>query len=260
MVRIEPDYEALSRAAASLIAEAAAEAVRERGRFAIALAGGSTPRGAYESLATPPLAESVPWSRTHVFWGDERCVPPDDARSNYRLAWESLLSRVPVPAENVHRIQVERGAEAAALDYERQLRAYADADSSDRPAKQTLRAHERQGDRPSHLFDVAVLGMGSDGHTASLFPGSAALHEARRWVAPVRKPGDALERVTLTYPALNLARRVMFIVAGADKTATLAEILGPRRDLSRLPAQGIAPNDGELLWLVDAAAAKMLVR
>lgn len=238
MLRVMPDYEQLSQAAALLIAERAAQAVRDRGRFLIALAGGSTPRRTYEMLAGLPRNRQPPWLRVLVYWGDERCVPPDDPRSNYRLAGEALLDRAPIPAENVHRIPGERGGDAAAVEYEQRLRSAADGPP---------------------LFDVVLLGLGDDGHTASLFPGSPALLENRRWVLPVRKAGDPFERVTLTLPALNSTRLALFIVSGAEKAAMLAAATAGAFTSSQLPARAIAPS-GELLWLVDAAAAAKLNR
>ncbi|MBW7906253.1 MAG: 6-phosphogluconolactonase [Phycisphaerae bacterium] len=233
MLRTWPDYESLSHAVAALIVERAARALRERGSFGLTLAGGSTPRRAYELLAGPACARRIDWRRVHVFWGDERCVPPDDPRSNYGMANAALLSRVPIPAANVHRIRGELPAAEAAAEYDRVLRAI-------------------WGAAPP-AFELVLLGLGDDGHTASLFPHDPALRESQCWAAAVRRPGDPVARVTLTPPALNGARAVAFIVSGASKAAMLRAVREGPPDAG-LPAQAIAPTRGELLWLVDAAA------
>ncbi|HMQ17334.1 MAG TPA: 6-phosphogluconolactonase [Phycisphaerae bacterium] len=233
MLRTWPDCESLSHAVAALVLERAAQAVRERGRFCLTLAGGSTPQRAYQLLADPPCATRIDWSRVHVFWGDERCVPPDDARSNYGMANAALLSRVAIPAANVHRIRGERPAAEAAAEYDGVLRAF-------------------WGEAPP-AFDLVLLGLGDDGHTASLFPHDPALREAQRWAAAVQRPDDPVARVTLTLPALNAAHTVAFVVSGRSKAAMLRAVReGPPNPA--LPAQAIAPASGELLWLVDAAA------
>ena len=176
---------------------------------------------------------SVMWSRVQVLWGDERCVPPHHAESNYRMARETLLDRVPVPTANVHRIHGEDDPTIAAADYETTLRAL-------------LR------------IDLVLLGLGEDGHTASLFPGSAAVHEQTRWVMPARATAASMWRITLTPAVINAAAEVVFIVSGAAKAGILRRVLeGPRRPQS-LPAQAIAPTNGRVRWCVDAAAAAEL--
>jgi 6-phosphogluconolactonase len=213
-----------------------AAACARPGPFAICLSGGSTPRRLYEILATPLFRETFPWSRTHWFWGDERFVPPDDVRSNFRMAREALLARAPIPAANIH--PVPTGAptpEAAALAYERELKSFYGED----------RLIER---RP--LFDATLLGLGRDGHTASLFPGAPALREGDRWVAAI--VGVAPEpRVTLTFPALESSARVALLVSGAEKREVLARLL--RAD-AELPAAHLRPA-GEVILFADAAAA-----
>lgn len=231
------DASELALEAARRIAEAARAAVEERGRFAIALAGGSTPRLTYETLARPPYRETVPWRAVHVFWSDERCVPPDHADSNYRMARLALLDRVFLPPGNIHRINGELPPSDAARRYEAELRLL--------------------GEPPR--LDLALLGLGADGHTASLFPGARA-SPAGAFVVAVHAPELRSWRVTLTPDALNLARRVLFLVSGEAKARALAATLQGPRDPARWPAQAIAGQAGAAEWLVDAAAASALAR
>ena len=238
-VHAEETAEEVAWAAARRIVEQSNSAIRERGRYAIALAGGSTPRRAYEMLTDERLKPHVDWPNVHVFFGDERMVPPDHPDSNYRMASEALLSRVPIPPENVHRIEGVGDAGSNASAYESELR-------------------ELFGDAEWPRLDHVLLGMGDDGHTASLFPGTNVLHETRLWVASnwVEKLGAW--RVTLTAPVINAARHVTFMVTGAGKAARLREVLKGERDSSRLPAQLIRPADGTLEWFVDREAASKL--
>jgi 6-phosphogluconolactonase len=224
--------EALARRAAEwLIATAAAK----DGLVAIALSGGATPRRLYELLAAPPRLTDFPWARTHWFWGDERFVPRDSPFSNYRMVWEAMLSRAPVPPANIHAMPTGMSLEAAALAYERELKSFYGADRLDTA-------------RP--LFDVTLLGLGPDGHTASLFPGSPVLAERQRWVAPlVRVTSEP--RLTLTYPVLESSRHAAFLVAGAEKRAVLSRF---RRGDPDLPAARLRPI-GDLWVFSDRAAA-----
>lgn len=234
------DAEAVAQYAAREFVRRARAAIEASGAFKVALAGGSTPRRAYELLADPSLSTQVDWEATHIFFGDERSVPPDHSDSNYRAAFETLLSKVKIPDAQVHRMAGERAdLEIAATEYEATL-----AESFDLTVESGL-----------PRFDLVMLGMGDDGHTASLFPGTAALDETRAWVVANDVPQKATRRLTLTAPVLNAARCVMFAVEGGDKAAPLAEVLEGPRDPRRLPSQLIAPRDGELLWLVDRAAA-----
>lgn len=208
----------------------------KQGVLAVALSGGTTPRRLYERLAEPPYRDAFPWSRTHWFWGDERFVPQDDRLSNYRMARDTMLSRVPVPAANIHPIPTGAATpQAAAAIYERELKSFYGADRID-------------VGRP--LFDVNLLGLGVDGHTASLFPGTRALTVRDRWVAAV--VGARPEaRITLTYPALESSRHVAFLVAGAEKRAILSRLRSGDCDL---PAARLDPV-AEPIWFVDRAAA-----
>jgi 6-phosphogluconolactonase len=238
MIRVYPDLESLSRAAAALIATQADLAVAARGRFSLALSGGATPRRTYELLAAPPLMDQVPWDRVHVFWGDERCVPLDDPRSNARMAKEAWLDRVPIPARQIHPITCARDPAAAARDYEARLRKF----FSGAPPR----------------LDLVLLGLGDNGHTASLFPGTPVLEEQERWAAAVYVAAGDLYRVTLTAPLINQAVLVAFLVAGGAKAEILREVLHGPRDPARLPAQLIRPHPGDLLWLADLEAAAQL--
>jgi 6-phosphogluconolactonase len=235
-VRVFDDPEQVARAAAEKFVELAAEAVAEKGSFSVALAGGTTPRRVYELLAGEDLRGRVEWEKVHVFFGDERCVPPDHPDSNYRMANEALLSRVPLPAANVHRMKGRGDAAANASLYEDELRGHFD-------------------DTAWPRFDLVMLGMGDDGHTASLFPGTAALGERRAWVTANWVEKFGAWRITLTAPAINAARHVLFLVTGAGKAERLREVLCGGRDPERLPSQLIRPEDGTLEWYSDRAAS-----
>lgn len=232
---------ALAEAAALAIVEVATEAVNTHGRFTIALAGGSTPRATYERLARPPLRERMPWERTWVFFGDERGVAPDHPDSNYRMANQSLLSKVPVPPLQVARIRGEADdPEAAATEYARRLGEVFES---------------KRGELPR--FDLVLLGMGVDGHTGSLFPGSPVLKEVFRPVAAVHAAAASIpQRFTFTFPVINAAAQVMFLVAGAEKAKVLKAVLGEPN--SPLPAAMVRPTNGRLVWLLDRPAAALL--
>jgi 6-phosphogluconolactonase len=229
---IVADRGALARRAARWLCVAAAA---KDGPFAVCLSGGSTPRPVYALLAAPPYRDAFPWPRVHWFWGDERFVPPDDARSNFGMVRAALLSRAPVPDANIHAIATAGASPAAATAaYEGVLRSFYGATRLDRA-------------RP--LFDVTFLGLGADGHTASLFPGDAALAERERWVAAV--PGaPSAARITLTFPALESSRATAFLVAGADKRAILARLMRGAEDV---PAARLDPA-GTVRLFADAAA------
>lgn len=236
MIRIFADAEELARGAAGFFAEEISRAVTARGRASVLLAGGETPRRTYELLAEEPLRETIPWDKIHFFWGDERCVPADDPQSNQRMARKSLLERVPVPLENIHPIACGDSPEQAAAAYQRELQDHF------------------VGDPPR--FDLVFLGLGADGHTASLFPGSAALAEQTHWTAAVYRQGEPFARITLTLPLLNQARRFLFLVSGRDKAAILAEMVrGVSASGPFYPAQRVQPRDGELCWFADRDAA-----
>jgi 6-phosphogluconolactonase len=245
MIEIFPDPQRLADAVARHVTACAEAAIAARGRFTVALSGGSTPRAAYSRLAAPDSQLPTPdWRLSHIFWGDERCVPPDDPCSNYRMAKEALLDRVPIPPDHIHRIRGEDDPETAAAEYERTLRSL-------------------------HNLDLVLLGLGEDGHTASLFPGQAAVHETDRWVVAVpgssrspltahRSPDAALPRVTLTPGILNRARNITFVVSGANKAQTLQRVVEGPFNPDILPAQAIRPGEGRLVWMIDETAAGAL--
>jgi 6-phosphogluconolactonase len=235
---VVPDPAALAREAAQLLANLAKEAVESRGRFSVALSGGSTPGALYRLLAEAPYRDQIPWKQIHLFWGDERCVPPDDPGSNFRLAEDALITQVPIPSENVHRVLGE-------LDPERAARAY-------------VKEMEDFFCGPRTRFDLVLLGLGDDGHTASLFPQSAALQETERLAVAVEaRYGDRpAYRVTLTLLAINTARQIWFLVMGQTKAEIVQAVLEDRA--KGLPAQRVQPTAGQLTWLLDAAAASQL--
>jgi 6-phosphogluconolactonase len=232
---------AFDGAAAARIVSAAGRALEEHGEFRLVLAGGSTPGGVYHRLATVHR-DAIDWSRTRVFWGDERAVPPDHAESNFRLADEVLLSAVGIPAARIHRVRGELPAEDAAESYDAELTKILGAE---KPADLGNRAG----------FDLVLLGIGDDGHTASLFPGSPAL-EAEGWAVAALAPASAAirDRVTLTLAALGTAREVLFLARGEGKRAAVAAVLAPSSSEQLLPAARVRPR-GDLVWFLDSAAA-----
>lgn len=238
-IRRYRDGSVLAWAATELFVSAAARSIHARGRFNVALAGGSTPRALYVNLAADPFKGQLDWSHVHLFWGDERCVPPDHADSNYRMARETLIDHVPIPAGNVHRMQGELEPEAAARDYGLILKNYFN-------------------NAESGGFDLVLLGMGEDGHTASLFPHTPVLQEKRhRCVAVYVDKLDAW-RITLTASMINTAHQICFMVTGENKAQTLRDVLRGPHQPEHLPAQSIHPVSGDIIWMVDEPAASLL--
>jgi len=227
-------------AAADYVVDCAREAIAARGRFLLALSGGSTPRALYERLAAPPWRSSIDWARTHLLWSDERCLPPDHADSNYRMAREALLDHVPVPADQVHRLRGEDDPAGAATAYEAMLRELVGPPPADATG--------------AHGLDLVLLGLGSDGHTASLFPGRPSGRETERWVVADQDPAGR-PRLTLTPAVINDAHTVLFLVVGAGKAAVLNAVRQGLNTPDVLPAMRIRPWPGRLVWLVDDAAA-----
>jgi len=240
---VEPDAEALARRAAQYFVEMAGEAAEAQGRARIAISGGSTPKAAFELLADPdqPWRNRMPWEKLDLYWVDERCVPPDDAESNYRMTRETLLDHVPLHPCQIHRIEAELDPEAAAVRYESELRSSFRIDGVQTPR-----------------FDLVALGLGDDGHTASLFPHTAAVHETSRLVTANQVPQKDTWRITLTWPLINHARSVFFLVAGQAKAGILKEVLTGPRDPESLPSQLIWPASGVLTIILDKAAAALL--
>jgi 6-phosphogluconolactonase len=240
-VRVYPNPAEVARAAARLFVDYAWQAISRYGRFMVALSGGNTPRAMFQLLASAEFRGQVDWAKVHVFWSDERAVPPDHLDSNYGMARRELLLRVPIPPANVHRMEAEEAVIGRAAH------AYESA----------LRRHLPLDDRGFPIFDLVLLGLGPDGHTASLFPGSRLLRETSRWVSTPMVSKLGMRRMSLTMPVLEAARRVLFLVAGAEKTAILHEVLCVPRP-HPLPAQMVVPRNGERTFLVDEAAASLL--
>lgn len=238
-LQILENTKALAQAAAEHFVAAAEDAIDKRGRFTVALSGGSTPQETYRRLADPSLATRVSWRNVQLFWGDERSVPPDHPDSNYRMVRKTLIQKVPIPQTNVHRIQGELDPDLAAEAYVDELQSV--FGSEERPR-----------------FDLIFLGMGKDGHIASLFPGSLALRETEHWVLAVFAEAFQAWRVTLTLPVLNSARQLSFLVAGKSKADRLQEVLEGEPRPESLPAQIIQPRSGQVTWLIDQAAAAKL--
>jgi 6-phosphogluconolactonase len=223
------DVEDLSRKAAEQFVAAARQAIDARARFSVALSGGSTPKGLYSVLATPEFVGQIDWAQVHLFWGDERCVPPDHPESNFRMVKDALLSRIAIPSENVHRMMGEDEPNRAAADYQEELRRFFSPAGLPR-------------------FDLILLGLGEDGHTASLFPGSTALNETESWVTHAYVEKLNAHRLTLTLPVINNGAQVFFLVSGVSKAPIVKEIL--TNAASDYPAARIRPADGQLCWFV----------
>lgn len=238
LVTVADDLEDLSRRAARFFADQANEAIEKRGRFAVALSGGSTPRRTFELFAEEPF-RSLAWDKIHIFWGDERLVPLSQPDNHFRMSTDIFLSKISIPKENVHRVMVESETPAAAAaDYEEQLKAFFDLGPGELPR-----------------FDLIILGMGADGHMASLFPGTPGLGERERLVTSHYVAKVGTNRLTLTLPVLANARQIMFLASGANKAETLRDVLQCVEPDAHLPATLLRLNDGKVLWMVDKEAA-----
>jgi 6-phosphogluconolactonase len=239
-IAIYPDIDTLSQHAAQYVVRIASESIAARGRFTIALSGGTTPPILYTLLGMQPYSSQINWQQVYIFWGDERCVSPDNPDSNYYMAQEVLLSKIPIPALQVHRMP---------------------ADQPDRDAASQAYTAEMQRAFGTHgipNFDLIQLGMGPEGHTASLFPHQASLHEAQRLVMPVSVPKPPPDRLTFTPPLLNAARNILFLVTGSEKAEALQAVLEGEYQPEQYPAQIVRPTDGEVVWMLDNAAAAKL--
>ena len=232
------DAAELSERAAEEFVRLARRAIQLAGRFTVALSGGSTPKALYTRLALPAYAEQIPWDRVHLFWGDERSVPPDHPESNYRMVQESLLSKINIPAEHVHRIAGEKEPKVAVAEYEAELKRFFKLAGGALPR-----------------FDLIFLGLGEDGHTASLFPGSEALNDSEHLVAAAYVEKLKAHRLTLTLPVLNEGVEVVFLIAGASKAGIVKELLENETGARNFPAARIRPRDGKLIWMITADAA-----
>jgi 6-phosphogluconolactonase len=238
-IEVLSDLEALSLRAASIFVSASRNSIAKRKRFAVAISGGSTPRRLYTLLGSEAYRNQVDWQYVHFFWADERCVPKDDEASNFRTAFDPLLSKIALPDKNIHRIRGEEGPDKAARDYEGEIRRF-------------FGESERRG------FDLIILGVGEDGHTASLFPSSKSLEETVRLAIPVYLEEPGKNRVTLTLSVLSNADQILFLVVGASKAAVLSEILGEKEKKKGFPAGLICPVHGNMTWLIDQEAAGKL--
>ena len=234
-IKVVPDLNALVEEAADRVASAARSALSDHEFFSIALSGGSTPEPVYRRLTEEPYRSAIDWARVRVYFGDERCVPPDSAQSNYHMAQGAMLSKVPIPPQNVFRMRGEIDPNDAAIEYGK-----------------LLKEHFQDGG-----LDLILLGMGDDGHTASLFPGTEALKETKHRCVANFVPKMNTWRITMSAPFINKADRVMFMVSGAGKAQRVAEVLEGPRDPERLPSQLIHPVNGHLTWLLDSGAAGM---
>lgn len=239
MIEVFADKKALSRGAAKKFLQIAQEAVAKNGRFLVALSGGSTPQGLFRQLSQPPFNDLLPWQQTHVFWGDERLVPPDDAGSNYKQAHDVLLSKVNIPPQQIYRALGEATPATAVTDYTNKLKGLAEPN------------------REWPQFDLILLGMGSDGHTASLFPGPIPTIEKTNAIITVTAEYDGrpAHRITFTPLVINDARHVIFLVVGENKREALTAVRLGSSNPEKWPAQRVQPHPGSLTWLVDAAAA-----
>ena len=237
-LQVYKDAQELSQASAKWIAGLIAETLKVRDRFTIALSGGSTPKLLHKILAAAPYNDQIDWSKMHIFWGDERAVPFEDDRNNAKMAYDTLLNFVAVPASQIHVMRTDIGPEESALDYEKILHQYFD--------------------KTPNTFDLVLLGMGDDGHTLSLFPGTAIVHEEKAWAKAFFLPAQEMYRITLTKTIVNRAAHIAFLTTGTGKAHALKEVLKGVYNPDLYPSQEIKPVNGELHWFVDEAAAAQL--
>jgi len=238
---IKENPASLASAAADIFTKASKNSIRERGVFAAALSGGSTPRAAHRMLGQEPYLSDIPWAGVHLFWVDDRCVPASSPASNYGAAWRDFLNRAPIPALQVHPMPAEEPPQEGALIYERALKAFFQPPGNGFP-----------------VFDLMFLGAGKDGHTASLFPGHPALEERERWVVAVKGGEPNVFRLTLTLPVLNQARQIVFLISGKGKAAMVKAAF--ENSESNLPVQRVRAEGAKAVWLLDRTAASMLSR
>ena len=238
-VIIHNDLDELSKAGATLFAKNADQAVARSGFFTVALSGGSTPMGMHKLLAKNPFRSTIPWDQTHIFWVDERCVPFEDPASNYGAACKDFIDWLPLMKKNVHPMPVNMTPHEGALHYQIEIKDFFKTGPNEVP-----------------VFDLILLGIGTDGHTASLFPGTSVLHEGKHLISAVKGGMPNVNRLTMTYPILNQAREIVFLAAGGKKAPVIQALLEKRQ---ALPALGINPISGNLTWLLDQEAAALLV-
>jgi len=238
-IHVFADLETLSSNAAEFIFTLSRKTIASGGNFSVALSGGTTPRRLYTLLGSSPYREKIDWKQVHIFWADERCVPKDHPESNYKLAFDTFLSRISIPSSNIHRVEGETDPETAARNYERDIR-------------------QLSGATLPPAFDLIILGAGDDGHTASLFPTSPALRERERLVVPVYLEAPKLNRVTLTLPILNHAAQILFLVSGRSKKSVVEEVV-ERGNSRQYPAGLVHPQQGNSIWFIDHDAADLLM-
>jgi len=236
---IESSASRLARKGAEIFSRAAKESVGNRGRFAVAISGGSTPRSMHSMLGEEPYYSKIPWDKTDIFWADERCVPKNHPDSNFGLAKKDFLHRVPINREHIHPMQTDFSPEENALRYQQKLINFFQLKEDEFP-----------------LFDLIFLGIGTDGHTASLFPGQSALNEMKRWVVAVKGGNPDVHRLSLTFPVINRGRQVVFMISGKEKAYVVKTVL--KITQTGLPAQLVQPVQGSLIWLLDREAASLL--
>lgn len=233
--RVFADTDALAKAVADELVALINATLQKQDRFTFVLSGGSTPKKLYELLASDAYRQRINWQALHFFWGDERCVPFTDERSNARMSYKTLLDKVPVINNQIHVMRTDLPGDESSLMYEEILHGYF-------------------GENPTHTFDLVLLGMGADGHTLSLFPGYPIVHESTKWVDSFYLEEQNMYRITLTKTVVNKASNIYFLVAGADKASALEQVLGGKPDPDKFPSQVIKPENGKLSWFLDEAA------
>jgi 6-phosphogluconolactonase len=247
-LHVYKDAEELSREVAAWISGCIAETLKKQDRFTIALSGGSTPQRLHKILAASPCREQIDWSKLHIFWGDERAVPFEDTRNNAKMAYDTLLNFVPVPPSQIHVMRTDIPPERSAMEYEKILHEYFPAAA----------AGGQAAGAPQTSFDLVLLGMGDDGHTLSLFPGTEVVHEEKAWAKAFFLKAQDMYRITLTKTIVNRSAKVAFLTTGTGKAHALREVLKGTYDPDLYPSQEIRPADGELHWFVDKAATAEL--
>jgi 6-phosphogluconolactonase len=240
-LQVFKDTEHLCKGLAEWITSLIEETLTRKERFSLVLSGGNTPKKLHELLASPHFAERIDWQKIHVFWGDERAVPFEDSRNNARMAFDTLLNKVNIPHEQIHIMDTGLSPEAAAMEYEEELNEYFGSDVL-----------------PPTTFDLVLLGMGDDGHTLSLFPGEAIIHEEKLWVNSYYLKAQDMFRITLTKNIVNRSEHIVFMISGSEKAHALHEVLEGEKNPERYPAQLILPVRGELHFFIDESAASLL--
>ncbi|PWT75281.1 MAG: 6-phosphogluconolactonase [Bacteroidetes bacterium] len=241
-LKVFANSDELSKAAAQWIASDIASTLAERDRYTIALSGGSTPKKLHELLAGAPFKDSIAWNKMHVFWGDERAVPFEDDRNNAKMAYDTLLDHVPIPPSQIHIMRTDIAPEQSAIEYEKILHRYFPSLES----------------KSDFSFDLVILGMGDDGHTLSLFPGTKAVHEEKSWAIAFYLQAQNMFRITLTKTIVNRSSCILFLATGSNKAHALKEVLEGNYNPDKYPSQVIRPVDGKVFWFVDEPAAEGL--